>query len=110
MANGERSQTRRTGGLRTALRVILVWLLTAGGLHLLSAILPGFTIEGKGSALLAAALIGLANALVWPFLIRVALPFTVLTLGLGVLALNGAVVLAVSQIEPGMHVRDLGTG
>jgi uncharacterized membrane protein YvlD (DUF360 family) len=104
MANGE------TGGLRTALRIVIVWLLTAGALHLLSALLPGFAIEGKGSALLAAALIGLANALVWPLLIRVALPFTVLTLGLGVLALNGAVMLAVAQIEPGMHVRDLGAG
>ena len=95
----------RTGGLCTVARVLVVWLLTAGALHLLSAVLPGFTIEGgDGSVLLAAALIGLTNALVWPTLIRVALPFTVLTLGLGVLLLNGAVVLAVSQIEPGMHV------
>jgi uncharacterized membrane protein YvlD (DUF360 family) len=82
----------------------------AGALHLLSALLPGFAIEGKGTALLAAALIGLTNALVWPLLIRVALPFTVLTLGLGVLILNGAVMLGVSQIESGMHLRDLGTG
>ena len=111
MAHGEPSQETRTGGLRTVARVVVVWLLTAAALHLLSAILPGFTIDGgDGSALLAAALIGLINALVWPTLIRVALPFTVLTLGLGVLALNGAVVLAVSQIEPGMHVEDLGTG
>jgi uncharacterized membrane protein YvlD (DUF360 family) len=92
------------------LRIVVVWLLTAGALHLLSAILPGFAIEGKGTALLAAALIGLANALVWPLLIRVALPFTVLTLGLGVLALNGAVMLAVSQIDSGMHLDDLGSG
>jgi len=76
----------------------------------MSALLAGFTIEGEGSALLAAALIGLANALVWPLLIRVALPFTVLTLGLGVLALNGGVVLLVAQVEPGMHVDGLGAG
>ena len=50
------------------------------------------------------------NALVWPLLIRVALPFTVLTLGLGVLVLNGAVILLVAHFEPSMHVRDLGTG
>ncbi len=50
------------------------------------------------------------NALVWPILIRIALPFTVLTLGLGVLVLNGAIILAVAQVEPSMHVADLGTG
>jgi uncharacterized membrane protein YvlD (DUF360 family) len=110
MAHAERSETGPAGGVRTAVRVVVIWLLTAGALHLLSAIFPGFAIEGTGTALLVAALIGLVNALVWPTLIRVALPFTVLTMGLGVLALNGAVVLAVSQIEPDMHVRDLGTG
>jgi len=110
MTNGERKQEGRAGGVRSVARVIVVLLLTAASLHLMNAILPGFEIEGDGTAILAAALIGLVNALVWPVLIRVALPFTVLTLGLGVLALNGLVILAVAQVEPSMHVRDLGTG
>ncbi len=93
-----------------ATRIIVVWLLTAGALALLSAVLPGFAIEGDLTALSAAALIGIINALAWPLLIRIALPFTVMTLGLGVLALNGAVVLLVSEIEPDMHVRDLFSG
>ena len=100
----------RFGSRHALLRVIAVWLLTAGTLHLCSALLDGFTIDGDGTALVAAAMIGLINALVWPLLIRVALPFTVLTLGLGVLALNGAVVLGVAQIEPSMHVDRLATG
>src|SRR5687767_11537836 len=110
MANGDRNKERRAGGTRSAVRVLVVLLLTAGALHLMNAILPGFEIEGDGTAILAAALIGLVNALVWPLIIRVALPFTVLTLGLGVLMLNGAVVLLVAAFEPSMHVRDLGTG
>ena len=110
MALGESRAPTRHGGLRTASRILVVWLLTAATLHLLSAILEGFVIEGDGAALVAAALIGLINALVWPLLIRFALPFTVLTLGLGVLALNGAVVMLVSQIEPAMHVTDLAAG
>ncbi len=101
---------RRFGARHAVMRAVVVWILTAAALHLLSAILPGFAIEGDGTALFAAALIGLINALVWPLVIRVALPFTVLTLGLGVLALNGAVVWLVSVIEPSMHVEDLGTG
>jgi uncharacterized membrane protein YvlD (DUF360 family) len=110
MASAPEESSSRFGTRHSVLRVLAVLLLTAATLHLLSWILGGFSIEGTGTALVAAALIGLINALVWPLLIRVALPFTVLTLGLGVLALNGAVVWLVSVIEPSMHVEDLGTG
>ena len=90
----------RAGYLVT--RVVLVWLLTAGTLFLLSAIMPGFHVTNALSALAAAAFIGLANALVWPVLVRIALPFTVLTLGLGALFLNGLIVAAAAAIEPGV--------
>ena len=56
----------RAGYLVT--RIVLVWLLTAGTLFLLSAIMPGFHVTNAGSALVTAALIGLVNALVWPLL------------------------------------------
>src|SRR5215218_3224205 len=74
---------------------------------LLSALLAGVEVTSFGAAIGAAALIGLLNALLWPLLIRVALPFTVLTLGLGVLVLNGAVILVVAAISPGLSVSGL---
>src|SRR5215212_4852890 len=86
------------------LRVIVIWVITAATLMLLSALLSGVEVTSFGAALGAAALIGLLNALVWPFLIRVALPFTVLTLGIGVLFLNGAVILVVAALSPGLSV------
>ncbi len=92
------------------IRLFATWILTGLAITLLSAILPGFHVGSEAEALLAAALIGLVNALVWPLLIRVALPFTVLTLGLGVLVLNGGVILLVAQIEQSFRVDDLGTG
>jgi uncharacterized membrane protein YvlD (DUF360 family) len=98
----------RAGFLLT--RVVLVWLLEAGGLMLLSAILPGFNVTSAGAALVAAAIIGLANALLWPLIIRIALPFTVLTLGLGALVLNGLVVSLAALIEPGVEIEGIGTG
>jgi uncharacterized membrane protein YvlD (DUF360 family) len=106
------AQTGKVGAgtPRIVLRVVLVWLLTAATLVLVGAIMQGFSISGEGTALVAAALIGLVNAFVWPLLIRIALPFTVLTLGLGVLVLNGAVVLAVSALDTGMTVDGLGAG
>src|SRR5215211_4061630 len=92
------------------LRVIAIWLITAATLILLSALLSGVEVTGFGAALVAAALIGLFNALVWPLLIRLALPFTVLTLGFGVLILNGAMVLAVAAISQGLVVSGLSSG
>src|ERR687898_1019687 len=90
---------RRFRGRRVVLlRVIAVWLITAASLMLLSALLPGVAVTSAGAALGAAALIGLLNALVWPLLIRFALPFTVLTLGLGVLVLNAAILLGAAWL------------
>jgi len=92
------------------LRVIVVWLITAATLVLLSALLSGVEVTSFGAALIATALIGLFNALVWPLLVRLALPFTVLTLGIGVLVLNGAVILAVAAISRGLVVSGLLSG
>src|SRR5207248_6665028 len=92
------------------LRILLVWLLTAGTLLALSALLSSVQVKDFGAALAAAALIGWINAFVWPLVIRLALPITVLTLGLGVVALNGAMVLLVAEINPGLEVQSLGAG
>ncbi len=104
------SALRMRAGLSQLTRVLVIWMITATALVLLSALLSGFDVKDFGAALVSAATIGLINALAWPLLIRIALPFTVLTLGLGVLALNGAVVLAVGALEPGMEVSGLGVG
>src|SRR4051794_39920486 len=98
------------GGLSQVWRVLVVWVTTAGALMLLSALLAGFNVEDFRVALVTAGLLGLINALVWPLVIRFALPFTVLTLGLGVLALNGAVVGVIAAIQPGVTIAGLGEG
>jgi len=90
--------------------VVVVWVVTAFTLMLLSLALSGFDVVDLRLALISAALIGLLNAFVWPLLIRVALPLTVLTLGLGPLLLNGAIILAVAALEPGVRVSGVGVG
>ena len=100
----------RFAGRRAVLRVIAVWIVTAATLVVLASIMERFTVDGDGAALVAAAAIGLVNALVWPLVIRIALPFTVLTLGLGVLLLNGGRDPARRPARPGMHVDGLGAG
>ena len=90
-------------------RVVLVWLLTAATLLVLSGILSRFMVDSAGAALGVAAVIGLLNALVWPLIVRVALPFTVLTLGFGALFLNGVVVLAASSLDSGVQLDGIWT-
>jgi uncharacterized membrane protein YvlD (DUF360 family) len=87
-------------------RLATIVLLDAAALLLLSAILPGFSADSFGAVLILALLLALANALIWPLLIRVALPFTVMTLGLGTLVLNALVLLAIAQVDYGVHVED----
>jgi uncharacterized membrane protein YvlD (DUF360 family) len=88
----------------TIRRGALVLLLDAAILLLLSELLLGFVLDGAGAALGAAALIGLLNAFVWPLLARLALPLTVLTLGLAALVLNGVLVTFAVNLIPGAEV------
>ncbi|HET8813739.1 MAG TPA: phage holin family protein [Solirubrobacterales bacterium] len=85
-------------------RVVFVLLLDAAILLLLSELLDGFVLDGPATALGAAALIGLLNSLVWPTLVRFALPVTVLTLGVGALVLNGLLVTLAIDALPGAEI------
>jgi uncharacterized membrane protein YvlD (DUF360 family) len=91
-------------------RGALVLVLDALALLLLSHLLEGFVLDGPGSALATAAAVGLLNALVWPALARIALPLTVLTLGLASLVLNGALVTVVVDQIPGAHLEGVFEG
>jgi uncharacterized membrane protein YvlD (DUF360 family) len=91
-------------------RAVVVLLVDAAVLVLLSALLPGFTLDGPGAALATAALVGVLNALVWPLLARFALPLSVLTLGLGALALNALLVVFTIDVVPDASVEGFWSG
>jgi uncharacterized membrane protein YvlD (DUF360 family) len=85
-------------------RGLLVLVLDAATLLLLAALLPGFRLDDAWAALAAAAVIGVLNALAWPVLARIALPLTVITLGLVALLLNAILVTFAINLIPGAHV------
>jgi uncharacterized membrane protein YvlD (DUF360 family) len=107
---GPTDQEHDRGTGRAILRVLVIWLLSAATLIALGALLSGVHVTSAAAALASAALIGLVNALVWPLVLWFALPLTVLTLGLAVVVLNGAIVLLVSSIAPGLEVASLSAG
>jgi uncharacterized membrane protein YvlD (DUF360 family) len=105
----------KTGGRRVplhraVLRGAIVLVVDALALLLLAAVLPGFDLEGFGAALLMAVVVGVLNALVWPLIVRFALPLTVATLGLGALVLNGVIVAVAASIDFGASVDDVFSG
>ena len=96
--------------LRHLVRAVVMLLVDALGLLLLAALLSGFELDGADAAVATAALVGVLNALVWPVLARLALPLSVLTLGLAALALNGALVAFAINLIPGATVEGWGEG
>jgi uncharacterized membrane protein YvlD (DUF360 family) len=93
---------------RLVRRGLVTLVVTAVSLWVAAAILDGFAIAGVGAAFLLALVLGLLNGLVWPLMIRLTLPFAVLTFGLGTLALNGAFLLIAADIVDGVRVDDFG--
>lgn len=94
--------------MRPLARIAFVWLIESVALLLAAAVLPGVELEGRVEAVVAVALIGVMNALIWPLLARLTLRLMVLTAGLLALVLNGALVLAVGALLPGFAVSGLG--
>jgi len=79
-------------------------LITALGLWLADAILPGIDIETPGTLILAALLMGLVNALVRPIAIVLTFPITMVTLGLFLLVINAAMFGLVAAFLEGFRV------
>jgi putative membrane protein len=82
--------------------------IVALGLWLAQRIVPGIEIEGTGTLVAAALLLGIVNALVRPLAILLTLPITVLTLGLFLLVVNAAMLGLVAALLDGFRVSGFG--
>lgn len=86
------------------MRILLVWILNAIALWLVTLLMSGVRVDDELSALIAAIVLGLVNALIKPILVILTLPVTVVTLGLFLLVLNGLLFWGVASVLPGFHV------
>ena len=92
-----------------AVRILIIWVIQALALLALTFLLRGLWVDSLGVAFAAAAVIGLLNALLWPLLSYILLPFAVFTLGFLTLVLNGAVIWLAGRIVDGFYVDNLWT-
>jgi putative membrane protein len=89
------------------MRLLVVWLLNTLALLVVAYLMSSVAIQSIGTALIAALVLGLANAVVRPILVLLTLPVTILTLGLFIFVINGAVFLGVSRLVSGFEVAGL---
>lgn len=104
MKNGNRPQP-----LRFVARIVIIWAIEVFALLLMYLVLPGLDVDSIWTAIVAVAVAGVLNAILWPTLTYVLLPFAVFTLGLFTLLLNGLLVLFASELVPGIRVDGIWT-
>ena len=80
------------------------FLITACGLMLAAWQLDGIHLAGPLSLFLAVLVLGVVNAIVRPVMLVLTLPITVVTLGLFLLVLNGAMLGLAALIVPGFII------
>ena len=81
----------------------------AAGLWIASRLVPGMSIEGTGTLVLAAFLLGLVNAIVRPLAIVLTFPITIVTLGLFLLVVNAGMLALVAALLDGFQLAGFGS-
>jgi putative membrane protein len=87
------------------MRLILTWLLAACALLVVAYLYPGVQVQSFTSALIAAAVIGLFNAVLRPVLVILTLPVTIVTLGLFLFIINALMFWAAASVLDGFRVN-----
>ncbi|HAR96170.1 MAG TPA: hypothetical protein DCR97_09440 [Deltaproteobacteria bacterium] len=88
------------------MRILVNWIITTIAIIVSAYLLSGVKISNIGAAIVAAAVLGLINAILRPVLVLLTLPLTILSLGLFIFILNAILVLLASAIVPGFEVRN----
>ena len=83
---------------------LLHWAITAFALWAASHVFKGLRFGSTGALVVAALLLGLANAVVRPLLVVLTLPLTLLTFGLFLLVINALVLMLVGKLVHGFHI------
>ena len=84
--------------------LLIRWLITAGALVLISQVIEGIEVDNLQAAFVAAAVLGIINAVLRPILLILTLPITILTLGLFALIINGLMLYIAGTVVKGFHV------
>jgi putative membrane protein len=84
--------------------LVIRWLILTVAILLAAYLIDGIRVSGFHAVLLAAAVLGILNALLRPVLILLTLPLNILTLGLFTFLINAFILKMTSGVIPGFDV------
>ena len=87
------------------MKLLLKWLLSAAALLFVAYVYGGVQVQSFSSALIAALVIGLFNAVLRPVLVILTLPVTVVTVGLFLFVINALMFWAAAGVLDCFHVN-----
>ena len=90
------------------MHLIIRLIINAIAFYLIAMYLPGFHVASFTSALIAAIIFGLVNAIVRPLVLLITLPLNIITLGLFTLVINALMFWFTAWISPGVKVDGFG--
>lgn len=96
---------RTLAEMNNGLVASIVHLLVTGlSVLIVARVLPGMTAKTYGSAVFFALVVGVLNAIAWHFLAPFTITFTLLTLGIGGLVVNGLIFLTADKVVEGIEI------
>ena len=90
------------------MRLLVQWFISASALLLVAYLYSGVQVDSFGSALIAAFVIGLFNAVLRPVLVLLTLPVTIVTVGLFLFVINALMFWSAAGVLGGFHVSGFG--
>lgn len=79
-------------------------LISSLAVFITAQLLPGVSVDNFYTAVIAAIVLGLMNAVIKPILLIFTLPLTIITLGLFTFVINAILILLASNFVSGFHV------
>lgn len=98
------SRRSREGAGRTFLRILQTWALIALGVLFASVTSAGIEYADNRTLAVVVVVLSLFNVLLRPVLILFALPFVILTFGLGILIINALIIHLTAHLVDGFNV------
>lgn len=92
--------------INKSMEILLTWLVAALLIMFVAYLLPGVTVSGFFTALIAALVLGLVNAFIKPGLVFLTLPLNILTLGAFTFVLNALMIMIVAAVVPGFKINN----
>lgn len=87
------------------INLLLIWLINSIAIYGTAALLPGISIKNFKTALVAAIILGLLNAILRPILLFFTFPLNFVTLGLFTFVINGVVLWIAAGVMDGFEIK-----